>query len=231
MKIAGGIWLVLMAMVQAAGLHFPETFKELHATASAKTVSVDFEFTNRSDKPVSIIKYDSSCSCMAVQVRDGKLRYAPGESGLVRTDFDMGNFSGSIDKVVALWLDKDAADKPSVQLKVRVIIPVLVAMEPRTLKWDLNGKADPRTIKITMHHVKPIRVLSVRSSSEAFTCELNTIKDGACYDLVVTPNDTKTPGLSIFRIETDCDIEKHRIQQAFATVRKPVQANSNAATP
>jgi len=230
MKIACGIWLALMAMVPAAGLDFPETFKELHASASAKKVTVDFEFTNRSDKPVSVTKYDSSCSCLAVRIGDGKLRYAPGESGLVRAEFDMGNFTGSVDKVVALWLDKDAADKPSVQLKVRVFIPVLVALEPRTVKWDLNGNPEPQTIRITMHHVKPIRVTSAQSSSEAFKCELKTIEEGNIYDLIVTPLNMKTPGLCIFRIETDCDIEKHRIQQAFATVRRPLAAN-NTPTP
>ncbi|MCX6866164.1 MAG: DUF1573 domain-containing protein, partial [Verrucomicrobia bacterium] len=193
---------------------------------SANKVTVDFEFTNRSDKPVSVIKYDSTCSCMSVRIQDGKLRYAPGESGLVRADFDMGNFSGSIDKVVVLWLDKDAADKPSIVLKVRVIIPVLVSLEPKTVKWELNGKAEPQTIRVTMHHVKPIRVTSVQSSSEAFKCAVKTIQDGASYDVIVTPMNINTPGLGIFRIETDCDIEKHRIQQAFGTVRRPLPANS-----
>ena len=226
MKIACGIWLALMAMVQAAGLDFPETFKELHVPASATKVNVDFEFTNRSDKPLSIIKFDSTCSCMAVRIQDGKLRYAPGESGLVRAEFDMGNFSGAIDKVVVLWVDKDAADKPSIVLKVRVIIPVLVALEPKTVKWDLNGTAEPQAIRITMHHEKPIRVTSVQSSSGAFKCELKTIKEGASYDVIVTPLDIKKPGLGIFRIETDCDIAKHRIQQAFGTVRRSMPANS-----
>ena len=226
MKIACGIWLALMAMVHAAGLDFPEPFKELHVSASAKKVSVDFEFTNRSNKPVDIVKYDSSCSCMSVEIRNAKLRYAPGESGLVRANFDMGNFTGSIDKVVALWLDKDAEDKPSVALKVRVFIPVLISMEPRTVKWDLNGKPDPQTIRVTMHHDKPIRVTSVQSSSDAFKCDLKTIKEGQCYDVIVTPVNITTPGLGIFRIETDCDIEKHRIQQAFGTVRRPMAANS-----
>ena len=221
MKIACGMWLALMAMVQAGGLVFPEILKEVHASADAESVTTDFEFTNRSDKPVAIAKYDSGCSCMAVMVKDGKLRYAPGESGLIRTVFKMGNFAGVVDKMVALWIDNDPVDNPSLSLTVRVNIPVLVSLEPKTLKWDLDGKGEPQTIKIRMNYDKPIRVTGVTATSESFKTELKTVEEGKSYDLIVTPQDIKTPGLGIFRIETDCPLEKHRIQQAFASVRRP----------
>ncbi|MEI8037149.1 MAG: DUF1573 domain-containing protein [Verrucomicrobiota bacterium] len=214
----------MLGWLQAAALDFPVVFKEVHAPADAKTVTVDFEFANHTDKPVNVTKYDAACSCISVQIKEGKLRYAPGEAGLIRTEFDMGNFSGAVDKMVAVWLDDDAPDKPSLALTVRVHIPVLVALEPKTLKWDLNGTPEAKTIHIQMNYQKPIRVISVNSSSEAFKYELKTLEDGRSYDLVVTPTDMRTPGLGIFRIETDCLIPKHRIQQAFATVRKPSPA-------
>lgn len=226
MKIACGIWLVLTAWIQAAALDFTTTFKEIHVPADIKTVTADFDFTNRSNKPVSIAKYDPGCSCIAVQVKEGKLRYEPGESGTIRAEFNMGNFSGTVDKMVVLWLNNDPTDKPSLTLNVRVHIPVLVVLEPKTLKWDLNGKGQPQTIRITMKYEKPIRVTSVSASSDAFKHELKTVEEGKTYDLVVTPTDIKTPTLGIFRIETDCQIEKHRIQQVFATVRRPNPADA-----
>lgn len=226
MNIVFGIWLALVAMTQAAGLDFKETLKELHAPADVKKVSADFEFTNRSDKPVNVSKYESTCSCMSVSIKEGKLRYAPGESGVVRAEFDMGNFSGVVDKVVALWLDNAPADKPSLSLTVRVHIPVLVNMEPKTLKWNLGGPADPQKIRITMNHTKPIRVSSVSSSSEAFKTELKTIEEGKLYELMVTPLEINNQGLAVIRMETDCDLAKHRIQQAFAVIRKPSPAET-----
>jgi hypothetical protein len=156
-----------------------------------------------------------------VKIKDGKLHYGPGESGLVRADFAMGNFSGTVDKVVAIWLDDDPADKPSVSLTVRVHIPVLVLLEPKTLKWEINGGKEPQTIRITMNDAKPIRVTSVKSSSPAFQSELKTIEEGKRYDLIVTPTEMDSPGLGVFRIETDCSLERHRIQQVFAVIRKP----------
>jgi hypothetical protein len=228
MKFACVIGLAMMAAVHAAGLDFPQTFVEIHAPADAKKVTADFEFANRSGKPVSVRKYDAACSCMAVKIQNGKLRYAPGESGLVRTEFDMGNFSGTVDKMVALWLDDDPADKPSVKLTVRVHIPVLVTLEPKTLKWDLAGDGAPQTIRITMNDAKPIRVTAVTCSSPAFRPELKTIEEGRRYELIVTPTEVHAPGLGIFRIETDSALEKHRIQQAFAVVRKPTAGEAAA---
>lgn len=231
MKFAFSIWLALAALVSAAGLDFPETLKEIHAPADAKTVTADFEFTNHSQKAVTVREYKSTCSCMSVQIKGGKLRYAPGESGLVRANFDMGNFSGEVDKVVAIWLDDDHADKPSLSLTVRVHIPVLVSMEPKTLKWELDGKSDPQTIRILMNHSKPIRIQSVTSSSEAFKPEVKTIEEGKSYEMIVTPTAIHAPGIAILRIETDCDLEKHRIQQAFAVVRKPTPGEAAAGKP
>ena len=225
MKVALGLWLTLTAFSQAAGLEFTELLKEVNAQADVNTVTTDFNFKNTGDKPVTIAKTDPGCSCLKVEISGGKLKYAPGESGVVRTTFDMGNFSGTVDKMIALWIDNDPASKPSTTLTVRVHIPVLVALEPKTVKWDLGGKADPQTIQIRMAEGKSIRVTGVKSSSPAFSCEVKALEEGKKYDLIVTPLDIKTPGISVFRIETDCEISKHRVQQAFAVVRKPSPAD------
>lgn len=214
--------MLLMSPLHGAGLDFTATLKEIEAPADAKKVSADFEFTNRSNKTVKVAKYDAGCSCMAVGIKDGKLDYAPGESGLLRADFEMGNFSGTVDKAVALWLDDDPPEKPSVTLTIRVHIPVLVSLEPKTVKWETNGDASPQTIRITMNHSEPIRVKGITTSSKAFQSELKTIEEGKLYELVVTPLDVSIPGLAIVRIETDCSVERHKVQQAFAVVRKPL---------
>lgn len=209
-----------MTMVQAAGLDFAAPLQEIHAPADVKTVTVNFEFTNRSDQPVTVAKYEPTCTCISVRIQEGKLRYEPGESGMIRAEFNMGNLTGTVDKVVAVWINDDPADKPSVALTVRVHIPVLVSLSPKTLKWDLNGKGEPKTIRISMHHDQPIRVVGVTASSDVYQHELKVVEEGKSYDLIITPTQIQTPGLGIFRIETDCKIEKHRIQQVFACVRK-----------
>jgi hypothetical protein len=221
MRVGIFTWLVLAVFTQAGGLEFTETLKEVDAGADATLVTTEFSFTNKGDKPASITKSDSGCSCLKIEISGGKLKYAPGESGVVRTTFEMGNFSGTVDKMVALWIDDDPVDNPSTRLTVRVHIPVLVELEPKTLKWDLGTKADPQIIRIQMAEGKSIRVTGVTSSSESFACELKTVEKGGKYDLIVTPRNIDTPGMTVIRVETDCAISKHRVQQAFAVVRKP----------
>lgn len=222
MKLVPILWCLMSALACAAGLEFNETRQEFKAPAEATVVTRDFAFTNRSDKTVTIRKYDAACSCIAVKIQGGKLEYRPGESGVVRTEFDMGNFSGEVDKKVAIWLDGDPDDKPSITLTVHVIIPVLVNVEPKTLKWDLNGSTAPQSFHITMNHTQPIKLLSVSSTSDVYDHQLKTIVEGKEYELVVTPRDVTSPGLAIFRMTTDCKIAKFKVAQAFAQVRKPM---------
>lgn len=228
MKFAIAIWLTLVGFVHAAGLEFTDLLKEVHANADVATVTADFNFTNKGDKPVTIAKTDPGCSCLKVEISGGKLKYGPGESGVVRATFDMGNFSGTVDKMVALWIDDDPADRPSMKLTVRVHIPVLVAVEPKTVKWEIGGKPGPQTIQIRMAEGKPIRVTGVKSSSDAFACEVKTLEEGKKYDLVVTPLAMNVPGMAVIRIETDCALSKHKVQQAFAVVRKATPATAAA---
>lgn len=228
MKFAIAIWLTLVGLVHAAGLEFTDLLKEVHASADVATVTADFNFTNKGDKPVTIAKTDPGCSCLKVEISGGKFKYAPGESGVVRATFDMGNFSGTVDKMVALWIDDDPADRPSMKLTVRVHIPVLVAVEPKTVKWEIGGQPGPQTIQIRMAEGKPIRVTGVKSSSDAFACEVKTLEEGKKYDLVVTPLAMNVPGMAVIRIETDCALSKHKVQQAFAVVRKATPATAAA---
>lgn len=222
------LWITYVSGLHAAGLEFKELLKEVHAPVDVTTVTSDFEFTNKTDKPVTIAKSDPGCSCLKVQISGGKLRYAPGESGLIRATFDMGNFSGTVDKMIALWLDDDPADKPSTALTVRVHIPVLVGVDPKTVKWEIGGPKNPQTIKVSMAGDKPISIKEVKSSSESFHCEIKTVVAGKEYEVVVTPKATDSPGMAVIRIETDCEIAKHRTQQAFGVIRKPSPAETAA---
>lgn len=224
MKSAIGCWLGLAGFLSAGSLTFPEKMMELSPGLEQSTVSADFKFTNETDKPVTIAKYDGGCSCLSVQIAGGKRVYAPGESGVLRANFDMGTFAGTVDKNIAVWLDGDSANEPSEHLTVRVKIPVLIELEPKTVKWEIGESATPKSIQIKMNGDKPIHISSVSAStSQTFDHEVKTIEDGKHYELVVTPKSVSAKGLAIFRIQTDCEIQKHSLQQAFAVVseKKP----------
>ena len=210
----------MAGFLHAAALTFETELLEIHAPADAGSIVAEFNFENKSNQTVTIAKVDKTCSCIAVEVSDSKLVYAPGEKGQIRATFDMGNFAGVVDKTVVLFLDKDPVDKPSVTLTVEVHIPVLVVIKEKTLKWVVGGKPETQKIDITMDYTKPIKIVAKSCTSDNFKVEVKTLEEGKHYELLVTPAETKDPGLAIIRIETDCEIKRHQVLQAFAVIRR-----------
>ncbi len=215
-------WVALAASLAAAPLKFEKSLIEVHAPLDSKTVTEDFKFTNSGDSTVVIRETDAGCSCLSVQVSDGKLSYAPGESGTLRAKFEVGSFQGAVDKQINVWLEGDPDEKPSGTVTMRVHIPQIIAITPRTIKWKVGAEPVTKTVDIDMDYEKPIRVTSVSSSNPDFTAKLVAVEEGKKYRIEVTPTGTASPGLSILRVETDLEIKKHRIQQSFAAISPKV---------
>lgn len=221
MKMLALILFGLVLPCFAQELAFVETFKELTVKPEERRVTVDFEFENKSNQAVTISKYDSSCSCVSVQVKGGKLHYASGEKGMIRGVFDMGNLSGTVEKAIQVWLKGDGEVEPSIALTVRIEIPVLVEISPKTLRWDIGAVPDSKVIEITMNHDQPITVKSATCSNENFLTVLKVVEEGKKYQLVVTPQQTGTPGIGVINISTDCEVARQATQRAFTVIRKP----------
>jgi len=220
------LWATFAASLYAGELTFPESTKELNVAVDATTLDVDFPFSNKTDKPVTISKVQASCSCMNVGVKGGKQRYEPGESGVIRATFDMRNQTGDVERLTHVWLQGDPEEKPSVKLEVKFHIPELVKPEPRTLRWEVGEAPSPKTIRIVMSGDQPIHVQNVISPPANFKHELKTIADGKEYELVVTPGATTSPAIGVYRLETDCKVEAQRVKQTFAAIMRPAKATT-----
>lgn len=214
---------ILLALFQlaTAQLEFDSTLTEVHTAPDATTAVADFDFTNKGKQPINIKNVKPDCNCLGVEVKDGKFSYAPGESGSIRATFKMGNSIGIVNQSVAIWLEGDSKDQPSINLSVRIHIPELVSLDIKSLKWKVGGDKTPQSIQVTMHHTEPIHVTQISSTSEDFSLELITHQKGSRYEVVVTPKETDKSGMALIRIETDCSINKQKIHQAFAMVLKP----------
>lgn len=219
-KSISSIFLLLCMPLFGEGLKFDSLLKEAHIPAEENRVSTDFHFVNETKNTITIKKYDAACSCMNATIDGGKMIYEPGEKGTIRTEFDMGNFSGVVDKQVMIYVDEDPDESPSITLTTRVHIPVLVQAEPKTLKWIMGQPAEEKIVTVTMNHDRPIHILRVTGTADGIGHEVREIEEGKKYHVVLKPKDTSVPALGIFRIETDCTIEKHRAQQVFAVIRR-----------
>ena len=217
------VMAVLAAGVAAlpARLAFEKSLIERTVRPDQEVVSVDFAFKVVGDAVVEIAEYDAPCSCLEAKISDnGKLRWNPGESGVVKGVFNLGTFTGTVNKMIVLRMKGEA--KPSVKLTLRLHIPEILKITPaRSIFWDQGGKAETKVFKISVDSEEPVKIVDVSGTNEQFGIELKTLKDGWEYELVVTPKTVDERAFGLIRIRTDSKYKKHQRYQCFAVVRRP----------
>lgn len=223
-------WIAGCLPLVAGTLKFGEPTKEITVANDQKSATVDFPFKNESTDDVVIEKNASDCPCAAVGVKDSKLAYKPGETGTVRIVFDLGKVPETADKLVSIYLKGDSEDHPSIKLTTRIVVPVVVQLEPRSVTWDVGGKPEPKTITVTMNDSEPVKILSLTSSDPNFTQKLKTIEEGKKYEVVITPASTTEPGMGVLQVETDSKSDNRRSHPVYMLVRQP-QPKSGQASP
>ncbi|MEK7952499.1 DUF1573 domain-containing protein [Luteolibacter soli] len=215
-------WMIAGCLPLAAGtLKFEDSRKEVTIAGDQKSVTVDYPFKNESDTDVVIETSAADCPCAAVGVKDSKLAYKTGESGTIRIVFDLGKVPETADKIVSVHLKGDPTDRPSIKLTTRIIVPLLVDVQPRSLIWEMGEKPEPKTVTVTMHDSEPIKVLPLSGTDPRFTQELKTIEEGKKYEVVVTPASTEKPSMSTLKVETDAKSDRLKAHSVFLLVRQP----------
>jgi hypothetical protein len=198
-----------------AGLKFEKTLAEHKAKAEDDAFKVLFPFVNEGDRAVTIVKIESSCGCLKAE--SDKQVIPAGEAGVITGIFNLGAAPGANEKMLTIKTDEGG---DPYELVTRIIVPEVVSIEPKILSWEIGAEAKAKEFLVTMKHEKPIRVLQVTCSRAEFGCEVETIEEGKQYRLTLTPETTAKPVLGVLRIETDCEIEKHRRQMAFFSVKR-----------
>lgn len=203
----------------AGELTFVKPSLELTAPITGQTLNADFPFTNQGKEAITITRFESECSCMAIESLDKKLRIGPGESGTLRAHFQKGTLTGTADKTVRVWLEGDPADKPSTILKLRVHIPELISIEPKTARWELKGNNQPITVTIKLPAEAPAKIKALTSSNPLFTTELKTIEEGRSYEAKISCSDTKSKALGVLKIDIDSSLPGQQTGQLYALVK------------
>ncbi len=205
-------------------LSFETMSLEKKAAQDNKSVMFEFPFEVK-EKDVEIKSLAEMCPCLSAWIeprnpdRSMKKSWKVGEKGTIKVKFDTMSFVGKVEKAVGLQLK---GEQKLDYLKVAIVVPELIKMEPRTLKWDQGGKAEAKVLKITMQGDEPIKVLGVSATrKEAFPYELKTIKEGKEYELHVTPTDVSKGGICVFRFLTDAKNKRFKRAVAYASVRRP----------
>lgn len=219
--------LLLAELSQAAGeLSFENKDKSVSAAADAKKIEVLFPFKNTSSEDVVVERYDAPCSCMSAQLKGGKaiskggpVSFSPGEEGVFKGIFELGNFKGTVDKKIVVWAKGDSEEKPSIILSTKVTIPYLIAAFPQSLLWNIGEEVKPKIITIKVDNDKPIKIIKHSCSSPSVDYSMETVKAGFEYKLIVTPKSTDKVLFAAIRLTTDSKNPRYKTVQTFMTVK------------
>ena len=210
-------WIAI-ALPVTAGLVFENRVVDVSVGPDVESFEVLFPFQVMGGD-VEIKSFDAPCSCLEAEISDGgRLVWKDGEKGIVKGIFELGSIKGKIEKFILL---KVAGQPNDIKLTARVDIPELVKLEPPTLAWEVGGKPDSKTLRVTIQHDKPVRLIEATVSNPNFEIEKKTITEGREYELVVTPKKLGGRSLAMIRLRTDSEYKRHQRYQAFAMVKPP----------
>ncbi len=154
-----------------------------------------FRFTNTGPRPVKILEVESNCDCLDATA--DRAVYAPGESGVIKSNFTVGDRLGLYERRIKVVTDE--GPEP-VRLLVRIEVPELVTLSPRSVAWQLHEPAVEKAVDLEVIPGLNIEFTRVQPTSGDFAARLETIEAGRRYRVYLKPPATTQPANAAFRI-------------------------------
>jgi hypothetical protein len=206
-------WSLTVSIAQAQ-LSWAERTITLKPEAGVEEIVAVFRFTNTGENAVTITEVKTDCGCTTATL--AKTIYAPGESGEIRTVFNVGNRIGREVKAVHVTTS-DVPNQP-VELKLDVTIPPLLTLSPRMVWWARNGEDIPQTISLSLAAGSDARITGVVAEGEGIDHSLQQLT-ATEYRLHLTPKDLTKSAKIRFWISVTQPGRETRSFIAFAQIR------------
>lgn len=166
------------ASVAQAKLVFDRTEVDVAVEAGASEVWIEFPFTNEGATAVTVDEISASCGCTVPEL--AKKKYAAGEQGVLRAQFNVGERQGMQSKQITVQ-----AGGETIALKFNADIPARSQFSPRLLLFRGDNIA-PRSTILSFTADTPVVVLSVISHNPAYEVELIPLVEGEKYEIKVS---------------------------------------------
>lgn len=170
-------WLALATAVQAK-LVFAQTEVDVAVEVGASDVWIEFPFSNEGTSSVTVENIHASCGCTVPELE--KMEYAPGEQGVLRAQFNIGERQGMQTKQISL-----EAGGETIALKFNADIPTRSQFSPRLLLFRGDDIA-PQSTRLSFAADKPVTVYSVISHNANYEVELIPLVEGESYEIKVS---------------------------------------------
>lgn len=197
MKLRHPLLCGLFACATLAGFGLEWKTQTLSFTTAPfqTTQEAVFQFVNTGARPVRILEVESNCDCLDAAA--DRQVYAPGESGLIRSSFTVGDRLGLYERRIKVVTDENPEP---VRLLVRIEVPELVTLTPRSVAWQLNEPAAEKAIDLEVVPGLKIEFTRVQPTSGDFAARLETIEAGRRYRVYLRPPATAQPANAAVRI-------------------------------
>jgi uncharacterized protein DUF1573 len=223
-KILVAVLLGSFASVARSELVWEQTQLELHPAVGDDTAVGHFKYENKGDKAVAIKSVNSSCGCTAATAKQSA---EPGEKGEVTATFKVGDRMGVQQKAITVVTD-DAAH-PSTTLMLKVVIPVLLELQPTFVYWQAGEAPKPKTISAKAGPGVSIKKLDVSSSSPDFVAKVEPGSSGNEFRINIEPKQTAQAATATLTIKPSLEKGVGKAFYTSARVMPPSAAGAQQA--
>jgi hypothetical protein len=203
--------------VANASLEFVVQEEPLLVSPEEEEVTIELAFTNTGGEPVRIMELESSCGCL--EASTDRQVYAPGEKGLLSGIYTLGSLVGEVEKVIFVRFTRNG-ELETVRVPMTISVPEVMSIEPKVIKWELNGEATEQEFLVKILGETPIHLKNVESTRPQFEHKVIEVEAGREYRITIRPKDTSTVAMGALRLTTDSEIPKYQRAMAFFNVLK-----------
>jgi hypothetical protein len=204
-------------------IQFAELAHDFGEMQAGETIKHTFVYTNTGLATLEILQIRPSCGCTTAGEWDKRVE--PGATGRIPIEFSSASFSGPIQKTVSVISNDPQQNMVILNLKANVWVPLEVTPKTVMFQYDSDAPVEAtQTIRIISNLKEPLRLLEPRIGHPAFRTELQTVKEGKEYALLVStvpPIGTGMIASPFFIQPSDTNVQPVRVQ-AYAVERKPI---------
>jgi len=206
--------LLAVAGLPAMALEWKARTLDFTTVPFQTTQEATFQFTNTGRKPVTILQVESNCDCLDAAA--DRQVFAPGASGVIKTSFHVGDRLGLYERRIKVVTDE--SPEP-VRLLVRIEVPELVILTPRSVAWKLHEPAVEKSVELSVIPGLQINFTRVQPTSGDFAARLETVEAGRRYRVYLKPPETAAPANAAFRILGQAASGQEIVVSAYGNVR------------
>jgi hypothetical protein len=214
MKSLFSFFALLLAAATASALEWKTQRLSLKAAALDHTAQTAFDFTNTSDRTVTIKSVDTSCDCLDA-VASAKT-FPPGAGGQIIARFTLGDRFGSYSRTIIVSTDDG---KEPAALTVEIEVPEAATLTPRVLEWKLDAPATAQAVEVGVTSGVELTIDDVTCTSDAYQFRLETLEAGRRYRLHISPKSTHAVANAAFRLNAKTAAGREVVLSAYANVR------------